>query len=195
MKIFDLLKRHGIVTRSYPFAPYEMEGDYRGMPVYNYELCIGCAACGVACPPNAIKVKWNMSEAQSGDGADASEQNSVATKKSVSWVYDCGRCIFCSRCDEVCPTGAIRLGDQFELSTKLDREALLQTGELAAAKCSSCGEAFAPKRLTNYALQKLEAAGLTSRIEAAKKYTQVCQKCKRDDALKKMIAGEWSPVL
>ena len=57
MKIIDLLKKSGVVTSPYPLQPYEVSENFRGKPKYNYSFCIGCAACGIACPPNAISVK------------------------------------------------------------------------------------------------------------------------------------------
>ena len=95
MKLFDVTEKYGKATYAYPFEPYKVPENFRGQPFYTYELCIGCAACGVACPSNAIELKMNEKQ------------------DKLVWQFDCGRCIFCGRCDEVCPTGGVRLSQGF----------------------------------------------------------------------------------
>lgn len=112
MKLFDITEKYGKATYAYPFEPYIVPENFRGQPDYTYDLCIGCAACGIACPSNAIELKMNDEQTR------------------LVWQFDCGRCIFCGRCDEVCPTGAVRLSDSFELAVKFDKSALIQRGEL-----------------------------------------------------------------
>ena len=57
MKLFDITEKYGKATYAYPFEPYIVPENFRGQPEYTYELCIGCAACGIACPSNAIELK------------------------------------------------------------------------------------------------------------------------------------------
>jgi len=114
--------------------------------------------------------------------------NEAQTK--LIWEFDCGRCIFCGRCDEVCPTGAVRLGNSFELAVKFDKSALIQHGELEMEKCSCCGEAFSPKRLIKFTLEKLSTANLLpGRLEEAKKYLYICPECKKAQSVERVTKG------
>ena len=161
MKIIDLLKKSGIVTSPYPLQPYEVSENFRGKPKYNYSFCIGCAACGIACPPKAISVKIE--------------------DKSVVWRYNTGRCIFCGRCEEVCPTGAIKLSDKFELGVNFNKNDLLVQGEMEAQICTKCEKPFTSKRFIKSALNKINSSNMSSkRKKLALSYTQICPDCKRE---------------
>ncbi len=64
--MFKLLKevfRTGEATVAYPFAPLEVSQDFRGRPNHNAQRCIACAACAVACPPNAIEIETDTAAA------------------------------------------------------------------------------------------------------------------------------------
>ncbi len=175
MKIYDIVKKTGIVTSKYPYEPYIVEEHFRGKPTYHYTNCIGCAACGVACPSNAISVKWE-------DG-----------KKFIKWRYDCGRCIFCGRCDEVCPTAAIRLNNDYELTVKFDKSALIQEGELESELCSVCGKAFLSKKFVQFCEQRLSTLS-KQRLEEAKKYLHICPSCKKNAIVEMMTNKEYKAV-
>lgn len=176
MKLFDITEKYGKATYAYPFEPYVVPENFRGQPHYTYDLCIGCAACAIACPPNAIEVKLN---GKTGDN------------ERLVWEFDCGRCIFCGRCDEVCPTGAVALSDSFELAVKFDKDALIQRGELEVEQCACCGKTFTPKRLIAYALEKLKVSNLLpGRLEEAQRYLHICPSCKQNEAVETMIKGE-----
>lgn len=197
MKIFDILKKVGIVTHKYPAAPYIMDDRFRGKPEYNYSLCIGCAACAIACPPNAISVKWKKEAcgevAGEVAGVEAKNEAQTATQcvpkiTAINYAYDAGRCIFCGRCDEVCPTGAIALGNEWELAVKFDKTALLQTGELDIVHCKECGKPFKSVRFLAHAKDKL-ALGALNRQDF-EIYAQICRECKRDTVVAKMAKNE-----
>ncbi len=173
LKFVDINEKYGSTTYGYPFEPYNVNTNYRGLPKYNFSTCIGCAACGIACPPNAITVKFNDD------------------KSKLVWEFDCGRCIFCGRCDEVCPTTAIRLSEEFELATKFDKQSLIQRGELDSQYCSECGKAFSTKRLIDFTYERLSKASLDeTRLKEAEGYLHMCPDCKQDIASKKIIKGE-----
>jgi NAD-dependent dihydropyrimidine dehydrogenase PreA subunit len=72
MKLLDISKKYGEITHKYPFEPYKVAENFRGKPAYVYDLCIGCAACGIACPSNAITVVFNDD------------------KSKLIWEFDCG---------------------------------------------------------------------------------------------------------
>ncbi len=209
MKIFDILKKVGIVTHKYPAAPYIMDDRFRGKPEYNYSLCIGCAACAIACPPNAISVKWKKEacgevaggevEGELSEVAGVEAKNEAQTDSqtatqcapkitAINYAYDAGRCIFCGRCDEVCPTGAIALGNEWELAVKFDKTALLQTGELDIVHCKECGKPFKSVRFLAHAKDKLALGVLNGRDFES--YAQICRECKRDAVVAKMAKNE-----
>lgn len=168
MKLLDISKEIGIVTYGYPFKPYNVPEGYRGKPKYDYEKCIGCAACAIACPPNAINVKYDK------------EKN-----KSI-WSFNCARCIFCARCEEVCPTGAIALSTEFEMAVKFEKKDLQTKGDLEVVKCNKCNKPFTTKRLINYAIERLKAAGVVVNNEKIE-LLHICPECKKQEAVDKFV--------
>ncbi|MFR0191964.1 formate hydrogenlyase subunit HycF, partial [Escherichia coli] len=76
----------GTATSSYPLEPIAVDKNFRGKPEQNPQQCIGCAACVNACPSNALTVETDLATGE------------------LAWQFDLGRCIFCGRCEEVCPT-------------------------------------------------------------------------------------------
>ena len=76
MKLFDITEKYGKATYAYPFEPYIVPENFRGQPNYTYDLCIGCAACGIACPSNAIELKMNEEQTK------------------LVWEFDCKQSLF-----------------------------------------------------------------------------------------------------
>lgn len=168
MKLLDMTQKYGNATYNYPFEPYEVEEGFRGKPEYFYEKCIGCTACGIACPSNAINVKLNKS------------------KDKLVWEFNCARCIFCGRCDEVCPTNAILLSDEFEMAVKFDKENLKERGELEVEYCEQCNQVFTTKRLLAYNLERLKKAGWEEESLLEKtSYMKTCPECKKENQVEK----------
>lgn len=173
MKLLDISEKYGKITHQYPFAPYKVADHFRGKPAYVFDLCIGCAACGVACPSNAITVELNQEQSK------------------LIWEFDCGQCIFCGRCDEVCPTGAIRLSEEFELAVKFDKSALIQRGELDVHQCTQCQKPFTAKRLVKYTLDRLSKANIgEERLKEAESYAKICPECKKNAAVLHFTRGD-----
>ncbi|WP_024955558.1 formate hydrogenlyase complex iron-sulfur subunit [Sulfurospirillum arcachonense] len=173
LKLLDISKKYGDATHKYPFEPYVVADNFRGKPAYKFDLCIGCAACGIACPSNAITVQFNEDQSK------------------LVWEFDCGRCIFCGRCDEVCPTAAITLSNEFELAVKFDKNALIQRGELETQYCSKCNKPFSAKRLVHYGYECLSKANLgEKRLKEAENYLTVCPTCKKTATATSFTRGE-----
>lgn len=105
--------RQGYRTAAYPAAPAPARPDrFRGLPILDQAKCPeGCGSCVDACPTSAL--------AQTG----------------TDLRLDMGRCLFCTDCVEACPEGAVRLSDDYRLSTRT-RDNLIVGGkplELAKA--------------------------------------------------------------
>jgi hydrogenase-4 component H len=162
--MFKLLKevfRTGEATVKYPFAPMAVSKDFRGKPNHNGEQCIACAACAVACPPNAIAIETDIE---------------AATR---TWSISYGRCIFCGRCEEVCPTGAIRLSADFELAVTR-KEDLTRSAVFTLAPCACCGRPFAPAKEVAYVTALLVAtAGIVGDTSRLGLMVATCPDCKR----------------
>ncbi|MFV0481524.1 MAG: formate hydrogenlyase complex iron-sulfur subunit [Campylobacteraceae bacterium] len=171
MKLLDLSKKYLRATYKYPFEPYHVNEGFRGKPVYTHSLCIGCTACAVVCPPNAINLKLNDD------------------KNRLMWLFDCGRCIFCGRCDEVCPTNAIMLSEEFEVAVVFDKNALKIEAELEVENCKVCGKPFTTKRLIEYTKQRLEKTNFISDTLSISKinYLLTCDSCKNKSSAEKSV--------
>lgn len=171
LKTLKGIFKTGDATVKYPFAPIEQAPDVRGKPEHDALKCIACAACAVACPPNAIQMDADLG------------------KGTITWTINYGRCIFCGRCEEVCPTDAIRLGSEFELAV-MSKDDLQDSCTYLLQECACCGEYFAPRKEVEY------VAGLLDRIGgsgASGDSMGLCLSCKqRNDvfACKDRVQGE-----
>jgi formate hydrogenlyase subunit 6/NADH:ubiquinone oxidoreductase subunit I len=166
MKILEFAKKEKMVTNNFPVVPYEVTDGFRGKPEYNYANCIGCGACTVACPSNALSLKKD-------------EERGLAV-----WKIDYNRCIFCGRCDEVCPTEAITLSKDYVMCVLFDKEDLTVTGELKLKRCSVCSAYFTTERLNNLVYEKLVSAGWDrGTINEKMKHINTCPQCRRERAV------------
>ncbi len=91
-------------TNEYPFVKPKVPDDFRGQPIFDTNLCIGCGLCSRNCPAKAI------------------EMVDVNGKKYPQ--FDLGKCIFCYKCAEDCPKKAIQNSTNFELAST-DKSSLI----------------------------------------------------------------------
>jgi hydrogenase-4 component H len=161
LKLLKEVLKVGQATLPYPFAPVELAPGFRGKPEYDPQQCIACAACTIACPPNALAMQTDL---------DAGVR---------TWSLFYGRCIYCARCEEVCPTGAIHLGSDFELAS-FTRQDLTVTAEFRLAACARCGAYFAPAKELDYCLALLDQAGLPDEDAGDRReLLSLCPECRR----------------
>ena len=125
------------VTEQYPFEKVPTQPRYHGRHQLNryadgLEKCIGCELCAWACPADAILV----------EGANNSPDERYSPGERYGRVYQINSlpCIFCGYCIEACPTRALTMTNEYELTgptregmiyEKQDLLAPLQPGMLA----------------------------------------------------------------
>jgi hydrogenase-4 component H len=170
--MFKLLRevlRVGDATVAYPFEPVEVMPGFRGKPHHDAELCIACAACAIACPPNALELHNDFDQG-------------IRT-----WSLFVGRCIYCGRCEEVCPTGSIRLSPDFELAV-MDKSDLYDIADYQLATCRQCGIYFAPIKEMEYMFALIQKSDLPpENVEEARILLGICPECKRKNDIPKLV--------
>lgn len=170
LKLFREILKAGEATVPYPFVPVEVAPGFRGKPHHDSELCIACAACAIACPPNALALTNDFDQG-------------IRT-----WSLFTGICIFCGRCEEVCPTGAITLSQDFELAV-MNREDLFDRADYKLAACRKCGKYFAPEKEIDYMFALMQQSSLSAEtIEAGRALLGLCPECKRENDMPKLVS-------
>lgn len=151
-----LCLKAGRVTRKYPYEPSPVPTGYRGQPALDPELCTGCAACVQACPSRTIM--------------------STETDEYREIHFDLTRCIYCGRCEDVCPDAAVALSPDFELSTG-NKDDLHIRARYHLKHCTQCGAVVGTKRL----VEKL-AEEIRPKVGSLDAWMDLCTKCRRQSA-------------
>jgi NADH-quinone oxidoreductase subunit I len=112
-------------TEQYPLERPQVAERFRGAPRLNVNpetgetLCIACDLCALACPEHLIVVR--------------SERNPQSHRKELTtFTYDTSRCMFCGLCEDVCPTDALELTQDFEMAGYERQGAILDRQTLEA---------------------------------------------------------------
>jgi NADH-quinone oxidoreductase subunit I len=92
-------------TTKYPFVKPQLSDNFRGQPIFDFDLCIGCGLCCRDCPGKAI------------------EMVTVNGKKHPQ--INLSKCVFCYQCAETCPKKAIKNSCVYELATT-DKSSLIK---------------------------------------------------------------------
>lgn len=112
---------------------------FRGKPIYDEAQCIGCGACAVVCPADAISAR---------DVLDA-----IPPSREFTIHYDI--CIFCGHCELNCTTeGGVHHTEEYDLST-LDRSSLENSVIKELVLCGECGKPIAPKEHILWVAERL----------------------------------------
>lgn len=92
--IFPERYRQGKRTMRFPDPSLVLPEHYRGLPNLDGQRCSGdCHICSEICPTQALS--------------------------SSPLELDMGRCLFCGRCEEACPTGAVHFTGNYQTSARL----------------------------------------------------------------------------
>ncbi len=150
----------GRVTLGYPFSPHNPEGEFRGLPQFDCELCIGCGACANACPSRLITLQ---------DSEDYRQITVLLT-----------RCTYCGRCRDVCYMEAIVMSPAFETATP-DLDDLKIEIWLKTLRCRECGDVIGTERGIQRASEILrEEVGIKAEDMI---WSTLCFRCRRRASL------------
>lgn len=123
------------ITVQYPEEKLVVSRRIRGNElVWFLDKCTGCATCAKACPQGNIEIVTHV----------GSRNNYVVDKFEV----DCGRCMFCGLCVEVCPYDALAMGYSYERSQYRRGDVILNKEQLQLSDI---------RQPSGYARPKIEA--------------------------------------
>ncbi|MEM1549969.1 MAG: 4Fe-4S binding protein [Candidatus Methanomethylicia archaeon] len=140
----------------------EVPEGFRGLPQFDEKKCIGCKACLNVCSSKAIFAY------EDGD----------LMKLNIFYA----RCIFCGRCEEVCPEGAIKLSRKFDL-TSYSRDDCILGIQLSLTVCRNCGRIFACtnqlNRVKDRILENIDPSIKSIVLKDLEYYIYLCPDCRR----------------
>jgi len=130
----------GPYTSKFPVEPHQPHPNFRGQPKYNQDKCVGCLACEMVCPVEAIAHK---------DIVDEKGARRVM-------IHYTDTCIFCGQCEAACIADheGIKQSTDWELSF-FDRSQAQETIEKELQLCEICGKPIACKDHLKWIAEKI----------------------------------------
>ncbi|MFX0096241.1 MAG: 4Fe-4S dicluster domain-containing protein [Candidatus Hodarchaeota archaeon] len=158
----DYTEPHFGKDAKYSIVAEELRGKHKWDP----EKCTGCGACSSCCSSSCLLYE---------DREDG---------KRHLWVH-LGKCIFCSRCEYICPDEALDLTPEFELNYVGDRESeeSFVRHDVELEVCGSCGHYVGPKlqveKYSQRVLEEIHSAVKDAVKEDLDKTSKLCIDCRR----------------
>jgi len=163
MRILAILSRNsarGSRTRS-PEAQVPYPAGFRGMITHEAARCTACRTCAYVCSPGAIAI-------------------SETEGRFVEWAYFAGRCTYCGRCVEYCPTRC--LGSEATMPpVAADQAAYRVTHLVPSQPCVHCGRPIFP-----LPLQTLRAMHGDPVPAAIVECQGLCERCRGKSAAERV---------
>ena len=150
------------VTTEYPFGPpTHVPPRLRGLPQFDEDKCIGCGACYASCSAGAISM--------------IDEENS----RKINIPHT--RCIYCGRCEDICPDEGIKLSNTFELATENKEQAFVSI-EFDMKKCQGCNAPITTfqqvDKITERILNEIDLQIKEIVSQDLSKYRDLCVECR-----------------
>lgn len=128
-------------TSKFPAEPHTPHRNFRGQPKFNAERCVGCLACEMVCPVDAI----------------AHADHPDADPPTRTMIHYTDTCIFCGQCEAACIADheGIKASNDWELSFFDRPTESCETIDKALLLCEVCGEPFACRDHLEWIAQRL----------------------------------------
>ena len=151
-------------TRNFPFLVYDGDDWQKGL------RCVACQICEKECPPKCIYIDKSKDKKPDAVG----KQQFYPARFDI----DISVCMSCQICVEVCPFDAIKMNNEFELSTDdrfggllLDRQQLAKSNEyyhqIHPTEAAEVDAKLAAERAAHEAKAKAAAAAAAAKAAAA----------------------------
>ena len=120
----------GPYTSRFPYEPCVPHPNFRGLPKFDPSRCVGCLACELVCPPEAIAHR------------DVIEETPDGRKHGKRiLIHYTDTCVFCGQCEAACIADheGIKSSSEWDLAF-FDRSQAFETIEKELELCEICGE-------------------------------------------------------
>ncbi|MDI6733034.1 MAG: NADH-quinone oxidoreductase subunit I [Planctomycetota bacterium] len=113
------------VTMEYPDQRWKMPDRFRGKVGCDTNKCISCLYCVNICPVSCITLE-NVKAEIPAVVTNLEGKEMKRLKNITKFEVDISRCIFCGLCTEGCPTGAIYMSHDYEISCYTRKDMVYQ---------------------------------------------------------------------